>query len=76
MLHHPKRVIKMAAAVFEVEVPVEKTPGQKMGGSKLHRLPQTSQTGAHRRGPKANPSTDNDSERVANSGIATLRTDV
>lgn len=52
-----KRVMKIAAAVFEVAVPMEKTPRQNIGGSKLHLLPQTSLTGAQRSGPKANPST-------------------
>ena len=50
-----KRVMNAAAAVSLVAVPIEKRPRQNIAGKRLHRRPQTSETGAHKRGPNSKP---------------------
>ena len=62
-------VIKMAAGVLLVAVPIEKRPRQNIAGSILHFRPQTSLIGAHSEGPKAKPSMYRLSDSVATSGL-------
>jgi hypothetical protein len=50
-----KRVMRTEAAFLLVAVPIENRPKQNMAGSRDHRRPHISDTGAHIRGPKANP---------------------
>jgi hypothetical protein len=49
------RVMKTDWAFLLVAVPMEKSPRQKTAGNMESLLPQSSDTGAQHKGPKANP---------------------